>query len=85
VHLLPALPADAVPTGSVTGLLARGNFKVDIEWEDGALLNANVTSGSGGSLALRVGDGTKEVLVDGVAYMGPLATTKGTMYVVTSA
>ncbi|KAJ7908428.1 glycoside hydrolase family 95 protein [Mycena leptocephala] len=85
VHLLPALPADAVPTGSVTGLLARGNFKVDIEWKDGALLNANVTSGSGGSLELRVGDGTREVLVDGVAYTGPLATTKGTMYVVTSA
>ncbi|KAJ7252912.1 glycoside hydrolase family 95 protein [Mycena rebaudengoi] len=84
VHLLPALPADAVPMGSVTGLLARGNFEVDIEWEDGALLNANVTSRSGGSLALRVGN-AREVLVDGVPYTGPLATTKGTTYVVTSA
>jgi hypothetical protein len=85
VHLLPALPSDAVPTGSVTGLLARGNFEVDIEWEDGTLLNANVTSGNGGNLALRVGDGTREVLVDGVVHTGPLATTKGTRYVVTSA
>ncbi|KAJ7804649.1 glycoside hydrolase family 95 protein [Mycena olivaceomarginata] len=82
VHLLPALPAQAVPTGSVTGLLARGNFEVDIEWEDGRLSNANITSRSGGSLALRVGDGTGEVLVDGAAYTGPLATTKGTKYVV---
>jgi hypothetical protein len=66
----------------VTGLLARGNFEVDIEWEDGMLLNANITSRSGGTLALRVGDGTGEVLVDGAAYTGPLATTKGTKYVV---
>jgi hypothetical protein len=32
-----------------------------------------------------VGDGTREVLVDGVVHTGPLATTKGTRYVVTSA
>ncbi|KAJ6528514.1 family 95 glycoside hydrolase [Mycena capillaripes] len=84
VHLLPALPADSVPTGSVTGLLARGNFEVDIEWENGALLNANITSRSGGSLALRVGDGTKEVLVNGVPDTGPFATTMGKTYAVTS-
>ncbi|KAJ7211419.1 family 95 glycoside hydrolase [Mycena pura] len=84
VHLLPALPAEAVPTGSVTGLLARGNFVVDIEWEGGTFSSANVTSGSGTILALRVGDGTRKVFVNGVAYTGPLATTKGTTYVVTS-
>jgi hypothetical protein len=85
VHLLPALPADNVPTGSATGLLARGNFEVDIVWDDGALLSANVKSVSGGTLALRVGDGTKDMFVDGVAYTGPLATTMGTTYVVTTA
>ncbi|KAJ7308578.1 Six-hairpin glycosidase-like protein [Mycena albidolilacea] len=85
VHLLPALPADDVPTGSVTGLLARGNFEVDIVWDDGALLSANVKSVSGGSLALRVGDGTKDMFVDGVAYTVPLATTMGMTYVVTTA
>ncbi|KAF7537335.1 hypothetical protein G7054_g3862 [Neopestalotiopsis clavispora] len=52
VHLLPALPS-AVPTGSVTGLLARGSFEVDIVWEDRALVTANVTSLAGNELSLR--------------------------------
>ncbi|KAF7374182.1 Glycoside hydrolase family 95 protein [Mycena sanguinolenta] len=85
VHLLPALPADDVPTGSVTGLLARGNFEVDIVWDNGALVSANIKSMSGGSLALRVGDGTGKMFVDGAAYTGPLATTMGKTYVVTIA
>ncbi|KAJ7618626.1 glycoside hydrolase family 95 protein [Roridomyces roridus] len=83
VHLLPALPADNVPTGSVKGLVARGNFVVDVEWEDGEFASANVTSRSGVALALRVGDGTGEVLVNGVKYTGPLETNKGQSFLVT--
>lgn len=52
ISLLPALP-DAWPTGSVTGLRARGGFEVDIRWEGGKLSEATVRSSLGGPCRLR--------------------------------
>ena len=46
IDLLPALPA-AWPTGSVSGLRARGNFTVDIDFADGRLTRAQIHSHSG--------------------------------------
>ncbi len=54
LHLLPALP-QAWPTGSVTGLRARGGFTVDLKWQDGRLHTASVRSDHGGSAAIRYG------------------------------
>ena len=52
IHLLPALP-DAWNEGHVEGLLARGNFNVDIAWKQGKLLKATITSNRGGDCTVR--------------------------------
>jgi alpha-L-fucosidase 2 len=52
IHLLPALPA-AWPSGKITGLRARGGFLVDLEWNNGELSKAFITSTLGGNCRLR--------------------------------
>ena len=52
LHLLPALP-QRWPHGKVTGLVARGGFVVDVEWKNGQVTMAKVTSRLGGNLRLR--------------------------------
>lgn len=52
VHLLPALP-DAWAKGNVQGLVARGGFVVDMEWEGLQLVSAKIHSRLGGNLRLR--------------------------------
>lgn len=52
VYLLPALPS-AWPDGSVSGLVARGGFVVDMAWKHGRLTRLAVHSRLGGNLRLR--------------------------------
>jgi alpha-L-fucosidase 2 len=54
IELLPALPK-AWPSGSVTGLCARGGFEVDIAWTNGALTSAKVRSRLSQSCILKYG------------------------------
>lgn len=44
VHLLPALPS-AWPNGKVTGLKARGDLELSLEWAAGELVAVEVTAG----------------------------------------
>ena len=72
IDLLPALP-DAWPNGSVTGLCARGGFRLDIQWKDGRLGGAVIHGTPGSECTLRYGDWTKRIKLDGDASMLQIA------------
>jgi alpha-L-fucosidase 2 len=61
IELLPALPKKAWPTGSVTGLRARGGLEVGISWRDGTLASATVRALVGQTIRLRYGTATRTV------------------------
>ncbi|WP_066368138.1 glycosyl hydrolase family 95 catalytic domain-containing protein [Herbidospora mongoliensis] len=54
IHILPALPA-VWKNGSVTGLRARGNATVDIDWSNSSLTKAVIKAGDTGELTVRAG------------------------------
>jgi alpha-L-fucosidase 2 len=51
VELLPALPS-AWKTGHIYGIMARGGFEVNIDWENGALKQVRIISKLGNPLKL---------------------------------
>ena len=53
IELLPALPK-AWPTGSVKGLKARGNFTVDLAWQEGRVTNYRIRSKEACEVKVRV-------------------------------
>ncbi len=52
INLLPALP-DVWSEGQVEGLVARGNFEVDMAWSNGSLDNAVLKSNNGGEAVVQ--------------------------------
>jgi alpha-L-fucosidase 2 len=74
IHLLPALPK-GWPSGSITGLRARGGFSVDMTWQRGQLEGARMSARPGARAVVRYRDqslarvvpesGAFSVVVDG--------------------
>ena len=58
ISLLPALPK-AWPTGSVTGLRARGGVEVDLTWHNGQLASATLKPTLNGPQRIRVPRGSE--------------------------
>jgi alpha-L-fucosidase 2 len=44
IDLLPAIPDQWKPSGSIKGFKARGNFTVDMSWKDGRVTSYRITS-----------------------------------------
>jgi alpha-L-fucosidase 2 len=60
IHLLPALPP-AWPDGKISGLRARGNFTVDIEWKNGKVTKYRIASPQPREVKVRVNGETKTI------------------------
>lgn len=65
IDLLPALPRQW-SDGSVEGLVARGNFVLDMSWSDGRLSKVQVTSKAGGDCTIQF-LGAEDAQVEGVS------------------
>ena len=63
LNLLPALP-DVWADGSVDGLIARGNFEVDMDWAKTSLTKAEILSKNGGDCEIGYPGIAKAKIVD---------------------
>jgi alpha-L-fucosidase 2 len=63
IQLLPALPA-AWNEGHVKGLIARGNFEIEMWWKNGKLTKAFITSNAGNICRLRTNEKIKVKAVE---------------------
>ena len=64
LHLLPAIPA-VWKEGKISGLKARGNYEVSIDWKDGKLVSSDIKSNANGACRLRTATPVK---ISGVQY-----------------
>lgn len=67
MSLLPALPDAWSTEGSAQGLVARGNFVVDMKWKDGAISDLSVTSVIGKQATLKFAGAGDAVFLDKTA------------------
>lgn len=85
LHLLPALPS-AWSDGAISGLKARGNFEVAMQWMKGRLVKASILSVVGGrcnirtSAPIRIAGTAARSVKDAFGYITSIDTRKGIRY-----
>ena len=55
INILPAMP-DVWSSGSAEGLVARGNFEIDMAWENGRATEVQILSNNGGECVVQYDD-----------------------------
>lgn len=60
--MLPALPA-GWDDGSVSGLRARGDYDLSMQWKGGRLQTADIHSLKGGAIKVRYGQKTATITI----------------------
>jgi alpha-L-fucosidase 2 len=63
ISLLPALPSSWVASGEVQGLCARGGYVVNMKWDKGRLVSAEISHPDGGICNVRYNGITMKVTV----------------------
>jgi len=63
IAILPALP-DALPSGKITGVCARGGFELSFSWEGGKLQKLQVLSKAGQKCKLHYGEKVVEMTTE---------------------
>ncbi|MFQ8706060.1 MAG: glycoside hydrolase family 95-like protein, partial [Thomasclavelia sp.] len=63
INMLPALP-DVWSTGHVSGLLARGNFEITMDWQSNNLTNAVILSKGGQDCTIQYPNISKATILD---------------------
>lgn len=63
INMLPALP-DVWSTGHVSGLLARGNFEITMDWQSNNLTNAVILSKGGQDCTIQYPNISKATVLD---------------------
>lgn len=63
INMLPALP-DVWAKGSVKGLVARGNFVIDMNWENKNIVEAKILSKNGGTATVQMKNASLATVLD---------------------
>jgi len=88
IHLLPALP-DSWKDGEIKGITAKGNFTVDIKWNEGKMSQTTIVSNIGGTCSIR---SAQPFIIEKlnvkseksyIGYTAVFETKKGTSYSIT--
>ncbi|MBB5635161.1 alpha-L-fucosidase 2 [Pedobacter cryoconitis] len=62
IELLPAIPDNWKPSGSITGMKARGNFTVDFKWTDGKVISYRIRSAKPRKVKVKINGELKEIV-----------------------